>query len=82
MVSDKVCISNSSDCVDNFKFYAISSQTGLDSEDGILGLSPDELGNGPSYVAALKQQNLIDQKMVSFFLSQDKMSQFTFGGYS
>jgi hypothetical protein len=33
-------------------------------------------------VAALKQQNLIDKKMVSFFLSLDKMSQFTFGGYS
>jgi len=64
-----VCINKDTDCVDKFKFFAISSQMGLDSEDGILGLSPDEFGNGPSFVAALKQQNLIDQKMISFYLS-------------
>jgi hypothetical protein len=33
-------------------------------------------------VAALKQQGLIEDKMISFYLATgDQMSQFTFGGY-
>lgn len=46
-----------------------------------MGLSPDEVGNGPSYVAALKQQGLIEEKIISFYLSIERTSQFTFGGY-
>jgi hypothetical protein len=43
--------------VGEFKFMAITNKTnttGLDYQDGILGLSPDETENGPSFVAALK----------------------------
>jgi len=40
--------------VTGFNFMGITSQTGLDYEDGILGLSPDDTKNGPSFVATLK----------------------------
>lgn len=57
--------------MNKFQFYAIKTQQGLEQADGILGLSPDELGNGPSFVSALKQQGLIEDKMISFYLSID-----------
>ena len=59
----------------------ITNQTGLVFGDGILGLSPDDTKNGPSFVANLKNQGLIDKKMISFYLSKTTGSKFTFGGY-
>lgn len=60
----------------------ITNQRGLDYEDGILGLSPDATYNGPSFVGNLKNQGVIDNTMISFYLSKnDTGSKFTFGGY-
>ncbi len=50
VVQDKVCIQDDLYCLSDFEFYAITSQTGLNGVDGILGLSPDVNSNGPSYV--------------------------------
>ena len=36
-----------------FDFFLITSQTGLDGLDGILGLSPALAEDGPSFVSAL-----------------------------
>lgn len=42
-------------CVNNFKFMAISSQTGLNNGiDGILGMGPNPEA-GPSYILAMKE---------------------------
>ena len=60
-VTDQVCLNKelwnqTPDyvCAEEFKFYMITEQVGLEGLDGILGLSPpDEAHNGPSYVKAL-----------------------------
>jgi hypothetical protein len=44
------------------------SQVGLDGIDGILGLSPDVQGNGPSFIGHLKKEQIIDDKIVGFFI--------------
>ena len=51
------CLDTSQEmCVADFEFYVITSQTGLNGNDGILGLSPANEGqNGPSYMKALYQ---------------------------
>ena len=37
--------------------------------DGILGLSPDtSSSSGPSFIKSLKDNDLIDEPMVSFYL--------------
>ncbi len=60
----------------------ITNQKGLFYEDGILGLAPDTTYNGPSFVGNLKSQGVIDNTMISFYLSRnDSGSKFTFGGY-
>jgi hypothetical protein len=60
----------------------IKNQKGLDYEDGILGLSPVASYNGPSFVGNLKSQGVIDNTMISFYLTKsDVGSKFTFGGY-
>jgi hypothetical protein len=58
----------------------ITSQKGINGFDGILGLSPDDTDNGPSYISALKDSGIIDKKIISFFLSRSTGSKFTFGG--
>ncbi len=52
----------------SFQFFGIMSQTGLDGIDGILGLSPDVTGNGPSFIGHLKKEQIIDDRMVGFFI--------------
>ena len=32
-------------------------------------MSPDVLGNGPSFVGALKKAEIIEDKMVAFFIT-------------
>ena len=58
----------------------ITKQSGIDGFDGILGLAPDDTGNGPSYISALKDSGIIDKKIISFFLSRSTGSKFSFGG--
>jgi len=43
-------------------------QTGLEGLDGILGLSPDIVSNGPSFIKNLKYQGIIEKKIASFFI--------------
>lgn len=81
---DTACIGvGGTSCVSsNYQFLAISYETGLNNMDGILGLSPDNGSNGPSYVSYLRNAGLIDQRMLGFFIG-DKAYQSTvmFGGY-
>lgn len=83
-MEDKVCLdrSDSDLCVPQFKFFAITKQEGLAQADGILGLSPVSVENGPSMVQALKQAGAIDSMQVSFFLSHKRPSTITFGQYN
>ena len=73
MGADTVCLSdtNSESCVNNFQFFMIDSETGLNQVDGILGLSPAVDANGPSYMEALHSQGQIDEYKVSFQLNND-----------
>jgi hypothetical protein len=56
---DDVCVVEnvSTTCVAGFNFFIITSQSGLDDLDGILGLSPPVSGNGPSFYYNLMQQD-------------------------
>ena len=56
---DNVCIleNEANTCVAGFNFFIITSQSGLDDLDGILGLSPPVSGNGPSFYFNLMQQD-------------------------
>ena len=55
--TDDVCLDTSKRfCVHSFQFFGIMSQKGLDGIDGILGLSPDTSGNGPSFIGHLKKE--------------------------
>lgn len=72
MAQDNVCLTDdtsSASCANSFGFFAIESETGLNNIDGILGLSPAEGDNGPSYVEALKTSGSIDEEIISFSLA-------------
>jgi hypothetical protein len=70
MATDTVCLSTNTDsCVSNFGFFLINSETGLQSLSGILGLSPSDKANGPSFMKALKDQGQIAEEIVSFGLN-------------
>ena len=59
----------------------ITNQQGLDEADGILGLSPPTK-YGPSFVESLKTEGIINNTMISFYLTKSAAgSKFTFGGY-
>jgi len=64
---DKVCVNNLQTCVNPFRFISV---TDLDPRiipiDGMVGLAPDDPNNGPSFVAALYDNNMISQKMFGF----------------
>ena len=69
ILADDVCIDPLNQyCSKNFTFLGITKQEGFDDADGILGLSPDIPQNGPSFVQKLREANLIDFKIVSFFV--------------
>ena len=73
---DSVCLQGEDElCASDFQFYAINSQTGLSSkQDGIVGMAPVQTNKhsdeGPSFVAALKKQKVIDKAIVSLFVSR------------
>jgi hypothetical protein len=79
-------------CVRHFRFQAVTESSGLDGCDGILGLSPRDLGKR-SLLADLKREGLIDRTLISFsnsfhnstFKSKyhiDQESYIVFGGYN
>jgi hypothetical protein len=50
---------------------------------GMLGMAPDDPSNGPSYVSALHDSNIIDNRQVGMIFGQEDNTpqQITFGGY-
>lgn len=48
---DNVCLSDSISytCAQQFNFFLVTNQTGLNQQDGILGLGPPFSDNGPSF---------------------------------
>jgi hypothetical protein len=72
---DTVCLHSknsgkdvSGSCVDEFDFMAINKAVGLNAGiDGILGLGPN-YNNGPSYLMAMYEEEVIDEAIVSFSL--------------
>ena len=71
---DKVCVNNLQTCVNPFRFISV---TDLDPRiipiDGMLGLAPDDPNNGPSFVAALYDNNMISKlnQRAIIFRSED-----------
>ena len=58
MVADRVCLSDEEPlevCADDFDFLVMTKSKGLNGNDGILGLSPVNKANGPSFMEALKK---------------------------
>ena len=54
----------------DFEFFVITNASGLNGNDGILGLSPpNEYQNGPSYIKALYKQGTIEQEIATFWLN-------------
>ena len=56
MVADRVCLSDEEPldvCADDFEFLVMTKSKGLNGNDGILGLSPINKANGPSFMDAL-----------------------------
>lgn len=79
-------------CIKEFKYQAVVQSKGLESCDGILGLSPKDYGSH-SLIPALKREGLIERQVISFsnafheasFKSRnydDKQSYMVFGGYN
>jgi hypothetical protein len=50
---------------------------------GILGIAPDDPHNGPSFVAKLHDDGVVEKKMISLLLQKAPLSSYiTFGGKS
>jgi hypothetical protein len=72
---DTVCLHHQSggknitgSCIDEFDFMAISRAVGLNAGiDGILGLGPN-YSNGPSFLMAMYEDEVIDEAIISFSL--------------
>jgi hypothetical protein len=85
MITDHVCIDKDiqETCVNDFGFFEVRSQSGLDGLDGILGMSPTGRGNGPNFVHEVYKAGNISEPTVSFWLNDadsDVGSYVTFGG--
>lgn len=79
-ISDTACVAG--DCVKGFEFFGITKETGLQGVDGILGLSPDMIGNGPSFFDALDQSGLTNgNHYFGYFIGDESQtSEIFFGG--
>eukprot|EP00347_Sterkiella_histriomuscorum_P017229 403350189 len=89
---DNVCIASKIEdidkyCVKNFRFLAVTDipqekgKPALTPMDGMLGLGPDDPANGPSFVAALYNEQKIGRKMFGLAYGKQLKSQITFGGW-
>ena len=58
-------------CADNFEFLAMTKSKGLNGNDGILGFSPADESNGPSYMRALYDQGKIDEEVATFWINDE-----------
>jgi hypothetical protein len=75
---DKLCLSNSSDCTNDFKFILGMTQTGLDSLGcgGLIGLSlsdglNDEGVNYDLFIDKMKANGAISNGVFSFSINPD-----------
>lgn len=78
--TDQVCVVESV-CISDFEFFLISAQDGLKEPiDGILGLARNEpfylakskkANRGPSYVAALKNADVITSSTFSIAMAPE-----------
>jgi len=80
--TDTVCLDKIGGvCVDDFEFFVIEQQSGLDNADGILGLSPDETTANLSYIRSLASAGVIDKELFTFWINfNDVESSVTLGG--
>ena len=69
MYEDQICLGDISHCVDSFTFIAVSESNGLDFTDGIVGLSPNVYGNGPSFIEYLKRDRVIDEMIIGVYIA-------------
>ena len=87
MYTDNVCLDSQKPetCINNFGFFLIKNQSGLDGLEGILGFAPiTGEKTGPSYIKNLHEQGHVESKIVSFQLNYEN-SQYdsivTIGGH-
>ena len=53
MGKDHVCLGTDSagiDCVQNFDFFVVTAASGLEYFNGVLGMGPINVNNGPSFM--------------------------------
>lgn len=69
-VIDTVCIFKKEGyCAKNFRFLAVTNvDKRMIEMDGVIGLAPDDPENGPSFIATLADQGVIDKKMFGFII--------------
>jgi hypothetical protein len=84
---DQVCVyigTHNKTCVyTGFTFFEITSISGpkLGEYSGILGLAPDDPNNGPSYISAMKNSDLISRRMLGMQINRDNLQSIvTYGG--
>jgi len=86
-VLDTVCIFKKDGlCAKSFKFLAVSKMDpSMLDIDGGIGLAPDDLANGPSFIATLQDQTIISEKKFGLIIGpknqSDIKSTITIGGY-
>lgn len=81
---DKVCLLSDNDksCVTQ-DFFLITQATGLGEVDGILGLAPPTVYNGPSFFQSLDLENYDMWNIISMQLGNaNQISFITFGAVS
>ena len=84
MGADNVCLDSdpgSNTCPSDFEFFLITLAFGFQGLDGILGMSPPNPDNGPSYVQTLYSQGKIAEEVATFQINlRGTTSSVTFGG--
>lgn len=70
-VADTVCIFKKDQwCANQFRFLSVTDVSQLMVPmDGVIGLAPDDPFNGPSFVATLFSQGVIDKKMIGLMIT-------------
>ena len=84
IVNDRVCLEHDEPldmCAESFEFLVMTKSKGLNGNDGILGLSPPDKANRPSYIQALYNQGNIDDEVATFWINdEDIQSTVVIGG--
>jgi hypothetical protein len=69
-IIDTVCIYKKEGyCAEEFRFLSVDKvDAKMLSVDGVIGLAPDEPTNGPSFIATLQNQSIINRKMFGLIM--------------